>query len=225
MNSQEFFTKQAEAGNFSKHIEKSIPGMGDLRLHSAAICNYITAGGTCGSVGDIGCSDGAMIQFLDLSADCKYYGSDTNLKMITKVMEIWKNYDHARFYRIKKDTEYPKVYVNICMFIMQFIGYSGKQDFFNRVVDATERGGYIIMAEKIRQQGMLAETSKYTLIKRKTENFTTADIVEKELFIGKSMPISDMDDLHDMFNNNGRVSDVSMFHLVSGFAGLLIKLD
>ena len=223
MKSDKFFSEKAKSGGLSDHINRSIPGYEILQEATANITNYLTAGGSCGRITDIGCADASILPLLERSANCQYCGVDTNIDMIKLCRKNYFEVKNASFIHHETSRPLPPADVTICLFTMQFIAMSEKRYFFRKMIESLHDGGYLILGEKVRFNNILAETTRRQLLEHKLKHFPASSIVEKDLFVTESMPVCSEEELLNIIYVGNSVEKVEKFHAVAGFNGYLIR--
>lgn len=210
--SKDFFDKQGD--QFDDHISNSIPA---YSLMMAQV-KYLTECFAQGSlwVIDYGCSTGKFLK--SLNVDCRRLGID-----VSDI--IGKNDSNQGLYFIQADLFDVKDYkasVSTSIFLLQFLPKWQRVEALKHMRSQLVDGGRLILAEKVYfndreiQRGMDAWHRQF-----KRNAFSDTEILDKDDFVAKEMPIATKEQLEDELRQAG-FSESEVVFSCTGFQCIVL---
>lgn len=189
------------APTFDAHIQRSIPGYGDLFetvLHVTS--GFVTKHG---KVYDLGCSTGALLRELSLrNPEVEHVGYDLE-------PEFSKHWDGLNCHVTNAlDAPLDNAGVILCLFILQFIEPSERLRLLRRIHASLLPGGALIIAEKTHfRTGGVQDLATSLYYAHKRESFTPEEILNKRFALVPVMRPSTSKQVERMLHRVG-------FHVV-----------
>lgn len=222
------WTFEGIADVFDEHVAKSVPlyseghdlicQLSDHFLHPQA------------NITELGTSTGALAQRLlnhnRPRGDLTYVGVDRSTAMIEQATLRCQDDARARF--VLADLEhylFEKSAMIVSYYTLQFVHPRARQDVFNRMYEALEWGGALLLFEKVRSPDARFQdiTSQIYLEYKLQSNFSEAEIVHKQRSLkGVLEPFSTQGNL-DLMKRAGFVDIMSIMKWVCFEGFLAIK--
>ena len=195
---------------FDKHINASIPTLDQLDVLVKRVIYDMAQEDTC--VVDLGCSTGRVLRSAPKRDGAIYIGIDKDMDN--------EDSDGVVFWQQDITHEaLPKSSVIISMFTLQFLPPHKRQNMLKKIHDALVCGGVFIFAEKTHANNPRIDTLNQTaLMVHKTANFTSDDIVQKQIGIS---PIMHLRTEAELFKELAIFDDVSTIWAWGGFRAVV----
>lgn len=219
------FTFATEKEGFDNHIEKSIRGYRDLWTDILKLSEYFVEDGT--TVIDIGCSTGRLLRAMKeqnerFAPDCNYLGIEVEEDFFADL----SNREGLSFQHVDiRDFSWAEV-ENRCslivsMFTLQFIPKRDRQLILSSINKGLAKGGAFIFSEKILSEtAQIEEMMTFCFYDWKKNNFSSEQILEKEVQLRHMMKPLSLSELMTMLEEAG-FKDVQTFWQNFNFVGII----
>lgn len=203
--------------DFDNHINLSIQNYSGLIEHIKNISTYFIKNNS--NVYDIGCSTGKLLNELqehNTLTNVKYIGIDKadnliegNDKIINMDLNDW----------VAKPFSF-----GLSIFTLQFLDINLRKQVLKELYDNLMPGGAIIVSEKIfMEDSIIQDTMNFAHYDFKRKNFTSDEILNKQVDLRYIMkPLKESQNI-DMFNGAGFVTVEPIWQSLNFKAWLLIK--
>jgi len=210
---KQFFDEQASG--FDNHILKSIPGFAILASQTKLMVESFAS--YSNPVLDVGCSSGKFL--MDLEVDCPRVGIDYS-DLIPEDYTKECNFIRDDFFQVKLKKNSFSVITSI--FFLQFVDKFRRVEALKKMYRSLAPGGKLIVVEKLYFDDPVVQRSIDAWHRQyKRQSFTADEILEKDLFVAKDMPIATKDQMEKEFIAAGFDKRESFFSC-SGFTGFVL---
>lgn len=199
-------------GNFDEHIEKSIPNYNILIDCILSMSEYFITKDSI--IYDLGCSTGKFLK--SIRHDNLKIGYDESSIMPIHDHDIeFKNVDLNSSFEIKNSS------IVYSVFTMQFLGRNSRENYCNTVYNGLNKGGAFILCEKVYQEdGLLQEILSFTHYDYKRDNFSSEEILLKEVDLRHIMKPNTIKENIELLRNAG-FTKITQFWQSYNFVGLI----
>lgn len=203
--------------NFDEHIDLSIQNYSGLIEHILNISTYFIKENT--NVYDIGCSTGTLIGKLiskNTLSNVQFIGIDKS-KNLTGEKDFIINID-------LKDWVPNKFSFGTSIFTLQFLDIELRKEVLTKMYKNLIPGGAIIVAEKIfMEDSVVQDIMNFTHYDFKRKNFTSSDILNKQLDLRFQMkPLKETQNIK-MFREVGFETIEPIWQSLNFKAWILVK--
>lgn len=214
---KDFGSIQSE--DFRNHINKSIMGYDNLITILLSCSQYFSISKK--GFLDLGCSDGHITNELAvLNPNSTVVGVDIEKNFVSE----WAKYDtdNLSFYhRDVSDVEIIDQAFVSSIFTLQFTSMINRKKIIQNVYDGLEVGGGFFIAEKtLCDHAVLEDMQRSIYYQYKRNNFTSDDILDKEVNLRSIMKLITFDTLKKMLEDAG-FSEIQVIWKNFGFAALI----
>jgi len=162
--------------NFDKHISDSIYGYNLLDDLIMNVCSFYAKDGE--TVVDLGCTSGRLVDKLSTTypkVRCIGYDiTDHNFLKDTKAELIKQDIT-------KSDFVIPQANIIFTVFTLQFLRNSDRVNVLNKIYSSLNKNGVLIICEKeLSSVGIFQEVFTFSNFIYKKDNFSAAEILQKE---------------------------------------------
>jgi tRNA (cmo5U34)-methyltransferase len=187
----------SEIKDFDAHINMSIPNYsGLLDSVSAVALEYLTPDG---SMLDIGCSSGALLNHIKPKTLSKLYGCDL-VDMGTE-----KKYEFLNESGLSALQNVDDIDVITSIFTLQFMGRIERKDTLTEIERKVKDGAIAIIAEKTHINNPRVNTALYRQHQRgKLKSFTSDQILQKDFDLSGSMFPLESNEIENELSSIGR---------------------
>jgi len=210
---KQFFNEQGSG--FDQHILKSIPGFDILASQTKLMVESFASYNN--PVLDIGCSSGKFLR--ELGVDCPKVGIDYS-DIIPEDGTDNIHFVKDDFFKVDLESNIFSVITSI--FFLQFVDKFRRMEALKKIHRSLAPGGKLIVAEKVYfddpalQRIIDAWHRQY-----KKQSFTADEILDKDLFVARDMPIATKDQMEKEFVESG-FEKWEVFFSCSGFTGFVL---
>lgn len=171
------------ANGFDAHIERSVPGYREVHELVASLSDFFVHDGSL--VYELGCSTGALTQKLGkrhADRDVRVIGVDREAQMVNIARKRCESLPRVSISESDiYEVELEPASLIVACFTMQFVRPVVRQHMFDRIYEALEWGGALLLFEKVRAPDARFQdlmTSLYTDHKLE-QGFSDAEVIAK----------------------------------------------
>lgn len=207
------FTFAHREEGFDNHIEMSIRGYNHLHDDIINLSRYFVEDYT--DVVDIGCSTGKTIaamaeQNKEFAPNAHYVGVEvaegfkSDMEERQKILtESYTNQFTFEFQDIRQ-YEFNNCSLVTSIFTLQFMPMKDREEVIGRIYDGLNTGGAFIFSEKtVANNARIQEMMTFTFYDYKRKNFSTEDIMTKEVTLRNMLKPNTWNELEDMILGAG----------------------
>ena len=207
------FTFAHREEGFDNHIEMSIRGYNHLHDDIINLSRYFVEDYT--DVVDIGCSTGKTIaamaeQNKEFAPNTHYVGVEvaegfkSDMEERQKILtESYTNQFTFEFQDIRQ-YEFNNCSLVTSIFTLQFMPMKDREEVIGRIYDGLNTGGAFIFSEKtVANNARIQEMMTFTFYDYKRKNFSTEDIMTKEVTLRNMLKPNTWNELEDMILGAG----------------------
>lgn len=187
---------------FDRHIEMSIPNYSELKEYLLKIASYFIKD-NC-TVIDIGCSTGLLIERLSNDfANAKYKGYDISDNLLGKAIEEKRKNVEFIHDDVTK-CNLPDANLIFSVYLLQFLPIKERLPLLNKIYNALDPGGALIICEKTYQpQTKAHEILTFSYYDFKLKHFSAEEILKKQFDLRKIMnPLTEEENVK-LFKESG----------------------
>lgn len=185
----DFRFDESVADVFTDMIERSVPGYGMVLQLIGLLAERYALEGT--NTYDLGCSLGASTLQLrrHIPANCHVIGIDSSPAMVERCRSnISRDHSAATCEVLEqdiRDTDFNNASMIVLNFTLQFIDDDERQSILNRMYQGLNKGGIILLAEKVRfeDEGKQALMTELHHDFKKLQGYSDLEIAQKRAAI------------------------------------------
>ncbi len=198
--------------DFDEHIDKSIPNYNILIDCIHSMSEYFIEKNTI--IYDLGCSTGKFLK--SIKHDNLKIGYDESNLLPNQYNDVeFKNVNLNNKFEIKNSS------IVYSIFTMQFLSRKSRQNYCDTIYNGLNNGGAFILCEKIYQEdGLLQEIIAFTHYDYKKCNFSSEEILSKEVDLRHIMKPNTMEENIELLKNAG-FNKITQFWQSYNFVGLI----
>lgn len=181
--------------NFDEHIDSSIPNYTELRDMVVSLSHHLVPDG--GTVVDIGCSTGAVIEKIqEKIPNITCYGIDVATNLFPKNGK-------ALYLSENLYTWTPKADLIISMFTLMFLPYKDRLELLKRTKKLNPNTPLIVTEKTYMDEGKIQDMFVFSYYDYKSKTFTAQELLDKQISIRTIMkPLTEQENI-EMFNKCG----------------------